>query len=167
MTTSVSSVAMQGGTVLWKDRLPVPIEAKWNDVWLTVTPIWAVLASCRVVFYALERIRYPAVVPPVAADAVQALLLWPVAVLGCYVTISMWRQRGFSRAAVVALLSTLVFGLLSRPAYAIGSMLNSPDGAARQWLDSFHATSPLNPASCIHGFPTRWNTVSCTCPAWL
>jgi hypothetical protein len=145
MTTSVSSAAMRGETVLWKDRLPVPIEAKWNDVWLTVTPIWAVLASCRVVFYALERIRYPALVPPVAADAVQAVLLWPLAVLGCYVTISVWRQRGFSRAAVVALLSTLAFGLLSRPAYAIGSMLNSQDAEARQWLESFFATSPIQP----------------------
>jgi hypothetical protein len=83
MTTSVSTLAARGGTILWKGNPPVPVEAKWNDVWLAVTPIWAVLASCRVAFYALERIRYPAVVPPVVADAVQALLLWPLDGLTC------------------------------------------------------------------------------------
>lgn len=141
LTSSTSSLATRDGTALWKGRLPVPVDAKWNDVWLTVTPIWAVLASSRVVYYALERIRYPADVPPVVADAVQALLLWPLAVLGCYLTIRIWRRRGFSHAALVAFISTLVFGVLSRPAYAIGSLLNAQNSEARQWLAAFFGTS--------------------------
>jgi hypothetical protein len=117
----------------------VPADAGWNDVWLAVTPIWAVLTSCRAVFYALERIRYPAEVPSVASDAVKDLLLWPLVVLGCYLTLWVWRQRGASSAGLVALLSTLAFGLMSRPAYTIGSTLNSHDAHARQWLESFYA----------------------------
>jgi len=147
MTTSISNLTTRGGAISWTSRPPVPVDARWNDVWLTVTPIWAVLAVCRVVFYELERIRYPSVVPPVIADAVQELLLWPRVVLGCYLTIRIWRRRGFSSAALVALLSTLVFGLLSRPAYAIGSLLNSHDAEARQWLDSFYTTSPIRSAA--------------------
>ena len=101
---SVSKLAVQAGPVAWSSRRPpVPVDAHWNDVWLAVTPIWAVLATGRVVFYALERIRYPADVPPVIADAIQALLLWPAAVLGCYLTIRVWRRHGFSRACLLAL----------------------------------------------------------------
>src|ERR1700730_14188100 len=69
---SVSKLAMRTDAVVWSSRPPVPVDAHWNDVWLAVTPIWAVLATGRVVFYALERIRYPADVPPVIADAIQA-----------------------------------------------------------------------------------------------
>jgi hypothetical protein len=144
---SVSNLATQGGVVVWSSsRAPVPIVANWNEVWLAVTPIWAVLAAGRVVFYALERIRYPADVPPVIADAIQAVLLWPVAVLGCYLTIQVWRRNGFSRAVLLALGFTLVFGLLARPAYAVGSLLNSADAQSRQWLTSFYAASLVRPA---------------------
>jgi Histidine kinase len=125
------------------NRPPVPLDAGWSDVWLTVTPIWTVLAGGRVVFYALERIRYPADVPPVIADAAQALLLWPLVVLGCYATIRAWRKRGFSSAAAIAGLSTLIFGLLARPAYAIGSLLNSHDTGSQQWLASFYLSSAV------------------------
>jgi hypothetical protein len=82
-------------------------------------------------------------VPPVIADAVQALLLWPAAVLGCYLTIRVWRSRGFSWAALLALGSTVVFGLLASPAYAVGSLLNSADAQSRQWLAAFYAAAPL------------------------
>jgi hypothetical protein len=140
---SVSNLATRCEAVVGSSRLPVPVDAKWPDVWLTVTPIWAVLAAGRIVFYAFERIRYPADVPPVIADAVQALLLWPIAVLGCYLTIRVWRGRGFSRAGMVALGSTLVFGLLARPAYAVGSLLNATDEQSRQWLAAFYTPAAL------------------------
>jgi hypothetical protein len=141
---SVSNLATRGGAVVWTRRLPVPVDAKCNDVWLTVTPIWAVLAAGRVVYSALERIRYPADVPPVIAGAFQALLLWPIVVLGCYLTLQVWRRHGFSRAGLMTLCSTLVFGLLARPAYAVGSLLNLRDAQSRQWLASFNATSPIH-----------------------
>jgi LytS/YehU family sensor histidine kinase len=73
----------------------------------------------------------------VVADVVEALLLWPLAVLGCYLTIRAWRGSGAFRAALVALCSSLIFGLLSRPAYAVGSLLNSSDVQSRQWLVEF------------------------------
>jgi len=34
-------------------HLPVPTEARLGAIWRTVTPIWAVLAAGRVVYYAL------------------------------------------------------------------------------------------------------------------
>jgi hypothetical protein len=115
---------------------PVPAEARWQDVWLTVTPIWAVLATGRVVFYAIERIRYPVYVPPVFADVIEALLLWPFAAVGCYLTVRAWRN-GASKAAMVAVSSTLIFGLLARPSYAIGSWLNVGNPQSREWLEEF------------------------------
>jgi Histidine kinase len=153
---SVSNLTMPAGPVVSSRRPPVPVDAHWNDVWLAVTPIWAVLATGRVVFYALERIRYPADVPPVIADAIEALLLWPAAVLGCYLTIRVWRRHGFSRAWLLALGSTVVFGLLARPAYAVGSLLNSADAQSRQWLTSFYTVSPLRSAAV---YPWISNTV--------
>ncbi len=136
-----SNLATRGAAVVWTRRPPVPVDARWNDVWLTVTPIWAVLAAGRVLYYALERIQYPADVPPVIPDAFQDLLLWPIAVLGCYLTLRVWRQHGFSRAGLMTLCSTLVFGLLARPAYAVGSLLNLRDAQSQQWLASFNAAS--------------------------
>lgn len=128
---------------MWTRRLPAPVDAKWNDVWLTVTPIWAVLAAGRILYYALERIQYPAAVPPVIPDAFQDLLLWPIAVLGCYLTLQVWRRHGFARAGLMTLCSSLVFGLLARPAYAVGSLLNLQDAQSRQWLTSFNAASEI------------------------
>jgi hypothetical protein len=139
----VSNSAAGGGPVISHRRLPVPAEAGWKDIWLTVTPIWAVLATARVVFYALERIRYPGDVPPVFADVIEALLLWPLAALGCYLTIRAWRRDGASRAGLVALGSSLAFGLLARPSYAIGSLLNSGSAESREWLAEFTQHSNL------------------------
>jgi hypothetical protein len=140
---SVSNLATGEVAVVGRSRLPVPVDARWHDVWLTVTPIWAVLAAGRIVYYAFERIRYPADVPPVIADVVQALLLWPIAVLGCYLTIRVWRRQGFPRAGMMALGSTLLFGLLARPAYAVGSLLNAANEQSRQWLAAFYTPAAL------------------------
>jgi hypothetical protein len=136
----------QEGTTPWRAGMPVPVDATWHDVWLTVAPIWAVLASCRVVYFELERLRFPADVPPVLADAVQVILLYPLVVFGCYLTLRVWRLHGFTRAWVVAALSTLIFGLLACPAYAVGSLLNIQDTTAGQvlsfrsvWRDSWYS----------------------------
>jgi hypothetical protein len=140
---SVSNLEGQGGSVISGRGPPVPTEVGLPDIWRAVTPIWAVLATGRVVFYALERIRYPDEVPPVVADVVEALLLWPLAVFGCYLTIRCWRRSGAGRAVLVALCSSLIFGLLARPAYAVGSLLNSSDAQSRQWLVDFIQHSNL------------------------
>jgi hypothetical protein len=154
--TAVSNLASRGEAVVWSNRPLVPVDASWNDVWRIATPIWAVLAAGRVAFYELERIRYPVYVPPVFADVVEAVLLWPIAVLGCYLTIRAWRRYGVSRAGLMALLSTLVFGLLARPAYAVGSLLNSTDAQSRQWLASFQ--TPFHLRSDVL-YPWLSNTV--------
>src|SRR2546423_1023823 len=133
----VSNSVARGGPLVSIRGLPAPAEARWKDVWLTVTPIWGVLATARVVFYALERIRYPLEVPPVFADVIEALLLWPLAAVGCYLTVSAWRRHGAPKAAMMAVGSTLIFGLLARPSYAIGSLLNSGDPQSREWLGEF------------------------------
>jgi hypothetical protein len=139
----VSNSVARGGPLVAIRGLPVPAEARWKDVWLTVTPIWAVLATGRVVFYALERIRYPTEVPPVIADVVEALLLWPLAAVGCYLTVRAWRREGAPKALMMAVGSTLIFGLLARPSYAIGSLLNSGSPESRAWLTEFTRHSNL------------------------
>jgi len=139
----VSPVAAAAVPVVWKGGLPVPARVQWSDAWLTVTPVWAALATARVIFYAIERIRYPADVPPIFADVVEALLLWPLAVAGCYLIVRAWRGSGASRAGVTALCSAMVFGLLARPSYAIGSLLNLGNEQSREWLATFTQHSNL------------------------
>jgi LytS/YehU family sensor histidine kinase len=56
----------------------------------------------------------------------------------------------------MALLSTLLFGLLARPAYAVGSLLNSTDAQSRQWLASFQ--TPFHLRSDVL-YPWLSNTV--------
>src|SRR3569832_2799731 len=138
----ISTLAGSGGSVTavrssGARHLPVPTEARFGPIWRTVTPIWAVLAAGRIVFYALERIRYPGDVPPVFADVVEALLLWPLAVIGWFLTVRAWSRNGAFGAGVVGLCSALIFGLFARPSYAVGSLLNSGDAQSRQWLLEF------------------------------
>lgn len=109
---------------------------------MTVTPVWLVLASGRVLFYGLERLRFPDIVPPVSADAIQGILLWPLVALGCYLTLWTWRRVGLLRTAGVAVLTTLVLGAVARPAYAVASLLSPGGEAAQAWLDSFYSTAP-------------------------
>src|SRR2546430_10938753 len=51
----VSNSVARGAPAVSNRGLAVPTEARWKDVWLTVTPIWAVLATGRVVFYRSEE----------------------------------------------------------------------------------------------------------------
>jgi two-component sensor histidine kinase len=117
------------------------MNAKWRDVCLTVTAAWAVLASMRVLFYALERMRFPDLVPPVSADAVQVILLWPIVVLGCYLTLMAWRRLGVQWAAAVAIALTLMNGAIARPTYGVATLLITPsDQWGPVWLKYFHLT---------------------------
>src|SRR5687767_15482971 len=85
----------------WWPRLPAPMKPTPRQVWLLVTPIWGLLALSRVMFYALERIRFPEIVPPVVADAIQALLLWPLVTLGCYLILRAWGRFGLRWAVPI------------------------------------------------------------------
>jgi hypothetical protein len=125
----------------WWPRLPAPMNPTSRQIWLLVTPIWGLLALSRVMFYALERMRFPQIVPPVVADAIQAVLLWPLVMIGCYLILRAWGRFGLQWAILIALMSTAMFGALARPAYAIGSLLNSQSEAARLWLAGFGSTS--------------------------
>src|SRR5450756_780422 len=135
-------------------RSPGPIDATWQDVWRAVTPIWGVLALSRVAFYSLERLRFPAIAPSVTADVIQSILLWPLVVLGCYLTVRTWRSKGLTPAIGMSMLTTAVFGAVARPAYALGSLVNShalvprasdQHAAATQWLHTFSITSAREP----------------------
>ena len=127
----------RGSSRRWWPRLPAPMKPTARQLWLIVTPIWGLLALSRVMFYALERLRFPQIVPPVIADAIQALLLWPLVMIGCYFILRAWSRFGLRWAIAIALASTVIFGALARPAYAVGSLLNSHSEAARQWLADF------------------------------
>jgi len=120
-----------------------PIEPTWRDIWLTVTPIWIVLAFSRVLFYGLERLRFPEIVPPVWADAVQAIVLWPLVTLCCAIVLRRWVRSGWRLALLVALGTTLVIGFAARPAYAFGALLNSGNNVESQaWLTAFVSGQP-------------------------
>jgi len=149
MAMPISSLSREA--MPWRAPLPVPLDVKWNDVWLTVTPIWAVLVACRVVFYELERLRLPDDVPPVVADAIQGIVLYPLVLLGCYATLRVWHRSGFVRAALLTGVAALLFGLLAPPAYAVGSLINFEDSQARQWLGSFGLIA-TKPQSLLYGW---------------
>lgn len=105
-------------------------------MWLTVTPVWAALALSRVVFYEFERLRFPGIVPPVLADALQGVLLWPLAVLGCHLTLKAWKRAGATLSVVVGLASSLVFGALARLAYGFASWLSPNPQAQQLWISA-------------------------------
>ncbi len=126
----------------WRNRSPALVDPTWRDVWSTVTPVWFVLVSSRVLFYGLERLRFPDIVPPVWADAIQGILLWPLVVLGCYLTLRTWQRVGLLRTAGVAVLASLVVGAIARPAYAVASLLGPDTAAAHAWLYSFASAAP-------------------------
>jgi two-component system LytT family sensor kinase len=117
-------------------RWVLPRHLASRDVWLTVTPVWAALALSRVVFYEFERLRFPEIVPPVLADALQGVLLWPLAVLGCHLTLTAWKRAGAARSVVVGLASSLVFGALARLAYGFASWLSPNPQAQHLWISA-------------------------------
>jgi hypothetical protein len=122
-------------TVRGRVRSFAPANARARDIWITVTPVWGLLVLARVLFYGLERLRFPDIVPPVAADAVQGMLLWPLAALGCHGILIAWRRTGLGCAAAVALASALTLGAIARPAYGLGSVLAGNAAPGNIWPD--------------------------------
>jgi Histidine kinase len=116
-------------------RWSAPLSATWRDVWITITPVWAMLAASRVLFYALERQRYPDIIAPVLGDTIQTVLLWPLVVLGCLLTLRSWTRAGLMAAVGVCAMTTLVFGTLARPAYAAASFLLTGDPGFQSWIE--------------------------------
>ena len=116
-------------------RSLAPASARRRDIWITVTPVWAVLVLSRVLFYGLERLRFPEIVPPVAADAIQGILLWPLAALGCHAILLAWRRLGLAWAASAAILTALAFGSVARPAYGAASLLAGNLAPPAIWPD--------------------------------
>jgi Histidine kinase len=122
-------------------------------IWAAVTCTWALLAGARVLFYALEHARYPEIVPPVTADVIEGVLLWPCAIFGCWGATAIWTLKGRAMAIATAIASAIVFGALSRLAYGVGTLLSAPDPSSRHWLAQFDSTG--------RGFLLPWvsNTV--------
>lgn len=109
---------------------------------VATTSVWAALMLSRVVFYGLERLRYPDMVPPVWANAVQGVALWPCVVAGGYLTLRMWRHSSAAPAVAVAVVTSLVVGVLAGLAYVVGALLNPSEAALRAWLNEVRPTGP-------------------------
>lgn len=118
-----------------------PPEASWRELWLVVTPVWLTLIATRVIFYAFERLRFPEIVPPVANDALQGILLWPAVAFACYATLRIWVRAGLPHAVAFTLVATVIIGVAARPAYGLASLLLGED-IVRWWLDSLRSSAP-------------------------
>lgn len=119
-----------------------PLEPTWRRVAYATAPAWAALIFSRVLFYGLERLRFPELVPPVWADAVQGTALWPCVVAGCYLTLRTWRRAGIASAVAVAAGSALGVGVLAGPAYGLGALLSSGWAAFHGWLTLIQRSGP-------------------------
>jgi hypothetical protein len=93
-------------------------------------------------FYGLERLRFPQLVPPVWADAIQGVVLWPCVAACCYLTLRIWRRANIASAIAVTIGSALVVGVLAGPAYGLGALLSSGWAAFHGWLTLIQASGP-------------------------
>lgn len=118
------------------------IAPGWREAWLTVTPIWAAFGFSRVLFYWLERLRHPEIIPPVSADAMQVALLLPLAVVGCSLILRAWERGHRRRAVAIGALTAAFVGALARPTYALASILLPENAASGAWLQTFAAEIP-------------------------
>lgn len=95
-------------------------------VLLAVTPIWAIASLGRVSAYAFDN-RF---IESPMRSAAQSLLLWPLAVLGCWLTLRAW-QRGSPVLPVFATVaSPIVMGAIAWPAYDLAALF-LPGGEER------------------------------------
>jgi hypothetical protein len=85
------------------------------QIWLAVTPIWAIASLGRMSGYAFDH-RYPAMISPLRS-AVQSLLLWPVAVLGCWLTLRAWQRGGTVLPLFATVASPIAIAALAWPAH--------------------------------------------------
>jgi hypothetical protein len=94
-------------------RAGIALEFTRREVVVATTAVWAVLMLSRVFFYGLERLRYPDLAPPLWTPAIQGLALWPCVVAGSYFTLRTWRNSGVAHAIAVALVTSLIVGVLA------------------------------------------------------
>ncbi|MGH8242933.1 MAG: sensor histidine kinase [Steroidobacteraceae bacterium] len=114
-------------------------EAHWRELWQTVTPIWTALALTRILYYGLERLRHPEIIPPVWADAALSIILLPLVVAGSYLTLRSWQRAGLLRAVVASLGSALLFGAAARPVHVAISAHIFGHAGAQDWLATDNA----------------------------
>lgn len=107
---------------------------------MATTWVWAALILSRVASHGLERLRYPGMVPPAWAETIQGVALWPCVVAGVYLTLRTGRQSSAARAVVVAVVTSLIVGVLAGPACVVGALLSPSEAALRAWLDEARPT---------------------------
>ena len=83
-------------------------------IWLAVTPIWAIASLGR-----LSLMESP------LRSAAQSLLLWPVAVLGCWLTFRAWRRGSPVLPLFATVASPIAIAALSWPAYDLAALFLS------------------------------------------
>lgn len=93
-------------------------------IWIAVTPIWAIASLGRVSAYAFDH-RYSAIISPIPIVALQSLLLWPLAVLGCWLTLRAWQRGGPFLPVFATLASPVALGALAWPAYDLAALFLS------------------------------------------
>jgi hypothetical protein len=104
--------------------------------------MWAALVIIHTLFYGLERLRYPDVVPPGWPDAILGVALTPCVVGGCYLTLRAWRNANAVNAVAVAVVTALVVGVLAGPSYGLGALLSRGEVGFREWLAAIQAPGP-------------------------
>lgn len=119
-----------------------PLEPTWRDIALATAPVWAALVFSRVLFYGLARLRYPDMVPPVWADAIQGVVLAPCVIGGCYLTLRAWRHANAVAAVAVAVVTALVVGVLASPAYGLGALVSRGEVGLHEWFALLQAPGP-------------------------
>jgi hypothetical protein len=123
-------------------RPRIALEPTRREVVLATGAVWAALMLSRIFFYGLERLRYPDIVPPVWAHAIQGVAVWPCVVAGSYLTLRTWRHSSAPSAIAVALLTSLVVGVLAGLTYVLDARLDPGESSLRPWLDAARPTGP-------------------------
>jgi hypothetical protein len=95
--------------------------------------MWAFLAASRVLFYALENMRYPDLIPPVSNDALQGVLLFPLVFVGCCAVLEAWRRWGRMAGFAALIASAALFAITARPAYVAAMFILSGGDHASGW----------------------------------
>ena len=131
-----------------RDGARAPADGGWPFIALAVTPIWGFLALSRVLFYAIERMRYPDLVPPVSTDALQGTLLLPFVILGGWAVLAAWRRWNRVAGIATLIVSASLFASAARPVYGVAMWMLGNGDATTSW---FHFMNPSAP-----GFWYMW-----------
>jgi len=89
------------------------VAAAAHEVVAATASIWAALMLSRVLYYGLEHLQHPDIVPPVLAHAIQGIALLPCVVVGGFLTVRTWRCSSAGSAVAVAVATSLVVGVLA------------------------------------------------------